>query len=334
MDPTMITKLVAAGAMGVSIYCVIKVLDLIKEEQKNPSPRPAFLRTIYVTMGFAILMTVLSLGIEVVRHNMDQEAGKVEESLNQFQSRLQHLDTMRYYSINSQGQPQTIKVEVAGEEYNISEPYTADISRDLLKLDHFDGQFLAKRRVNSIDYPVGYFNREELESSAKELFSDLLGGSLTPEELLNLATFYVSDTLVISADQKDIDKANKYLIDLLTLPDFNERKKRRQAVKLLVQPQALKRLDNDQHDILISELRDKSKKTSLEPYLYWELAQVYLSKFKRFKDESDRESHYDYLERYVEDCDLNEGYTTSKDYSIINTWYIKAAEELKNRLVR
>jgi hypothetical protein len=73
VDPTIITKIAAAGAMGVSIFCILKVYDLLKNEQKKDFPRSNFLKTIYVSMGFAVIMTLLSLVIELVRNHMDNE---------------------------------------------------------------------------------------------------------------------------------------------------------------------------------------------------------------------------------------------------------------------
>ena len=70
MDLDFLTKILAAGAMGVSIFCIFKVYNLLSTEQERDEPRPVFIKSIYAFMGFAVLMTLLSLSIEYVRHQM------------------------------------------------------------------------------------------------------------------------------------------------------------------------------------------------------------------------------------------------------------------------
>ena len=70
LDLDFLTKILAAGAMGVSIFCIFKVYNLLSAEQERDEPRPVFIKSIYAFMGFAVLMTLLSLGIEYARHLM------------------------------------------------------------------------------------------------------------------------------------------------------------------------------------------------------------------------------------------------------------------------
>jgi len=70
MDLDFLTKILAAGAMGVSIFCIYKVYNLLSIEQERDEPRAIIINSIYKFMVFGGVMTVLSLGIEYVRHQM------------------------------------------------------------------------------------------------------------------------------------------------------------------------------------------------------------------------------------------------------------------------
>jgi hypothetical protein len=106
-----IPQIAAAGAMGVSILCIFRVYNLLKNEQEKDQPRPVFLRSIYIFMGFGVLMTILSLGIEFSRHFMG-DGGNQQEVLTK---KLVAIDSANYYSLDKNGNPASISVDVAGK---------------------------------------------------------------------------------------------------------------------------------------------------------------------------------------------------------------------------
>jgi hypothetical protein len=108
----MITEIIAAGAMGISVFFVVKAHSLLKDEQAKETPRPSILRQITIFMGFAILMTPIALGIEYLRHQMDMDSqgqGQVG-----FAEELRDLENKGYYSLDKYGNPDTINVRFAG----------------------------------------------------------------------------------------------------------------------------------------------------------------------------------------------------------------------------
>jgi hypothetical protein len=327
MDITLITKIVAAGAMGVSIYCIIKVYDLLKNEQKEKIPRQNFIRTIYVSMGFAVLMTLLSLGIEIIREEMGAELNTLEKDLTEIESE-------KYYSFNSNGNPKEINLSYKNKPYILSKAFPKN---------HFKTNELKFKKVKNDKYLVikknlekeiifGFINKTEIKLKTKDLFSDTIIKPLSDDELWGLGIFYtpVETTKGIGLTvMKDRFLAIEYLIKFLDLKDVDNASKKEEAIKLLVQPQLMNRLSQDQYKVLIKMLESDIRETPWDKY---ELAQVHLSRsgqsWNKAGKSSDKVKAKERLKDYVTYYNDHKWIQNSKNYPKAFQWY----EESKSKL--
>jgi hypothetical protein len=274
MDITLITKLVATGAMGVSIYCIVKVYDLLKLEQKEKTPRPTFIRTIYVSMSFAVLMTLLSLGIEIVRYNMDSNIIQLEKDLGK-------IEGESYFSVNSNGNPKEVNIAYKDRIYVLSRAFSKDhFKSNELKLKKTkDERYLAIKKNLDEEIILGFISNDHLKVETKNLFTNIIGKSLSENELWGLGIFYtpLEITKIIKSEEKE-DKSltNEYLIKLLSLNHDDNISKKEKAMRFLVQPPLMNKLSQNQYTVLINALQlGKIRETPWDKY---ELAQVYLSR--------------------------------------------------------
>jgi hypothetical protein len=298
MDITLITKIAAAGALGVSIYCIIKVYDLLKLEQKEKTPRPTFIRTIYVSMSFAVLMTLLSLGIETIRYYMDSNIIQLEKDLDK-------IARESYYSVNSNGNPKEINITYKDQTYVLSKAFSKDhFKSNELKLKKTeDERYLAINKNLDEEIILGFISNEHIKVETKNLFTDIIGKSLSENELWGLGIFHtpLEMTKIIKPEAKeDRSLANEYLIKLLSLDHNDNISKKEKAMRFLVQPQLMNKLSQNQYKVLINALQlGQIRETPWDKY---ELAQVHLSRagqsWNKAK-ENDKVKHKELLKEYI-----------------------------------
>jgi hypothetical protein len=324
MDITLITKIVAAGAMGVSIFCIIKVYDLLKNEQKEKIPRQNFIRTIYVSMGFAVLMTLLSLGIEIIRDSMD--AG-----LNQLEIDLDNIASENYYSLNSNGNPKEIKLTYKNQSYILSKAFPKDnFEKSPLKFKKADsGAYLVVKNIkNDEEVIFGFIAHNDIKDKAIAVFSDIINTPLSEDELLGLGVYYTPaemKKLTITKTIEDKYLAIEYLLKFLNLGDVdnNSTKENKQnAIKLLVQPQLMNLLSENQYIDLIKIFKTGVRRTPWDKY---ELAQVHLSRsgksWNKAKKSNDRDTVKQQLKDYITYYDEHTWIQDSEKYPTELQWY-------------
>jgi hypothetical protein len=328
MDITLITKLIAAGAMGVSIYCIIKVYDLLKLEQKEKTPRPTFIRTIYVSMSFAVLMTLLSLGIEIVRHKMDSNIIQLEKDLDK-------IEGENYYSVNSNGNPKEVKITYKDKIYVLSKAFSKDYfkSNELKLKKTEDDRYLAIKKNLDEEIILGFISNDHLKVETKNLFTNIIGKSLSENELWGLGIFHtpLEITKAIKPEQnEDRSLANEYLIKLLSLDHNDNISKKERAMRFLVQPQLMNKLSQNQYTILIKALQSGERET---PWNQYELAQVYLSRAGQSwnkNKESDKVKHKEFLKEYITFFNDYKWIRNREKYPKEFKWYEESKSKLGN----
>ena len=294
MDPNIITKILAAGAMGVSIFCIFRVYDLLKKEQEKDDPRPVILKSIYIFMGFGIVMTLLSLGIEYARYNMNIGANLLpgyenyQKDSTDLAMALNDIMEKNYFSVNQNGNPEAVKLKYKNNAYVLSKT---------LSEGNFENNALSLKKAGPEKYLV-IKNNNGKETIFGALSNAELNGILTTNtdnvlkdnELLALGAFYSPlNTLKIAHEEskENSHEANEYLIRLLTLKDSNKALQGI-AIKLLTQPESLSILDAKQYETLINALTVKAVRPS--PWDKYELAQVYLSRSWKSWNTADKKS--------------------------------------------
>jgi hypothetical protein len=330
MDITLITKIVAAGAMGVSIFCIIKVYDLLKNEQKEKIPRQNFIRTIYVSMGFAVLMTLLSLGIEIIRDSMDAE-------LNQLETDLNNIASENYYSLNRNGNPKEINLTYKNQSYILSKAFPKDnFEKRELKFKKADnGEYLVVNLINDEDVIYGFIPPQDIKENAIAVFSDIINTPLNDEELLGLGLYYTPSETKKLIETKTIENkylAIEYLLKFLNLGDVdnNSTKENKQnAIKILVQPQLMNLLSEKEYTSLIDILNSGVRKS---PYAKYELAQVHRSRSGHFGDTAekskDRNTEKQQLKDYITYYDEHPWIQDIKAYPTEFKWYQESKTKL------
>lgn len=335
----MITEIIAAGAMGISVFFVVKAHSLLKDEQAKETPRPSILRQITIFMGFAILMTPIALGIEYLRHQMDMDSqgqGQVG-----FAEELRDLENKGYYSLDKYGNPDTINVRFAGVTYQIGTPYPETSFKDTpLKIMKGDDQkFLAIKENSRADVVYGYFDAADINAVATAPTPvdpgpvQVNDEVLEREKLLATGFMYMPTSGVFNEihrklkDKKANGKtANKYLSAFVGNPSYSD-ELQEMAVKLLVQPEQMNDLKPTEYEQLISALSSDGIRGA--PWRYYELAQVYLSLSTKQDKEANLTKYKENLQAYVSDYDLKtwlNGNTTK--YPLAFDWYQGAKKVL------
>jgi hypothetical protein len=304
-----ISTIASAGAMGVSIFCIIKVYDLLSKEQKKDKPRKVFLESINKFKVFAILMTLLSFGIEVGKHFMDlqksEKENNYESAANGIVEKLNTIVAKELYAINSANDPEEIKLIYDNEAYILSEAYPKEKFReDQLKLKRKSaGEYSVFKMFNNDTIIFGKITEAELKLFASDIFVDT-DKSLNAEDTLALGLGYApSEATKVINDKRNIanvDLSVKYLIDIINLPEdksFSPLKKI--AIKPLVQPSLMNNLDPKQYNIVIKALEGNIIRRT--PWRLWDLSQVYLSRslYSEAPEKSDKTMNKNYLKEYV-----------------------------------
>ena len=78
-------------------------------------------------MSFAVLMTLLSLGIEIVRYNMDSNIIQLEKDLDK-------IEGESYYSVNSNGNPKEVNITYKDKIYVLSKAFSKDYFKSKFKI--------------------------------------------------------------------------------------------------------------------------------------------------------------------------------------------------------
>lgn len=330
MDINLITKIAAAGAMGVSIFCIIQVYNLMKKEQQRDQIRRNFIKIVNRFMGFAVIMTILSLGIEVARHYM----GTGNQLDTQLEAKLQKLSSEEYFSMTKSGSPTKIEITYNDSTYTLSEPYPRETFRNvplsLVKDEQNTNHFLAAQQQGGRTFIMGNIKTDEM----REAINDNKDKSTQVSELYTLG-FYntpaqVRSKAVIKAPQTDRDQANQYLTQLVAFNDNPQKSLSQRAIKILVQPDLLKSFTPEQYDIVINGL--KTPGIGEAPWNSYELAQVYLMRSYQLwnsdQKEADRQQYFTYLKEYH---DLYQRKTWIQDrnkYQREYNWFVNAKSEL------
>ena len=303
-----IPQLAAAGAMGVGILIILRVYALLKTEQAKDAPRPTILRSIYVFMGFGLVMTLVALGIEASRFFFTEEEGTGE--LAQLRTALAQLEEQTFYGLNENGNPTPIRLEANGKKYTLAEafPDTA-FAATPLNLIPAAGRYRAVKDLGGRQITYGYFPERELRSRLTTFFAATdpttpppppSTGS-KPEQTYAAGRAYTPGRILSGLRLRDItdaSKANARLLDFLSTPAADNETLRKEAVKLLIQPRMMEELSEAGHDRLIELLSDNSVRNA--PWRYYEAAQVYLSRYhlKGDTNVSDLERHKELSREY------------------------------------
>lgn len=335
----MVTEIIAAGAMGVSVFFAVKAHSLLKEEQAKETPRPAILRSITVFMGFALLMTPLALGIEYARHRMNFE----DQDHAGFAEELKRIENKSFYSLNQDGNPEGIEVKFEKVTYQLGTPFPAtSFKATELKLKKGDNQqYLAVKDNNGTDITFGYLSNTELREKLSGLFaSNTAPGApvdevLESEKLMSTGLMYTPPTSVRNEIRRKLDDkksdgniANRYLVDFVDGEDL-DKTLQGMAVKLLIQPSQMSLLDTGQYDKLIAALSTNGVRNL--PYRYYELAQVYLSRWSQQKMATDLEKYKESLQKYVGNYEAQRWLNADTlKYATEYAWYLDAQKELGN----
>jgi hypothetical protein len=320
-----IPHLASAGAMGVSLVCLFKVYGLLTKEQEQENPRPVFLRSIYVFMGFGLIMTVVALGIEVSRYFMPSNV----ESLAQLRQSLVDIGDRDFYSLDRNGIPESIELRAFDTIFTLSQAYPEDrFKATPLKITKKLDSFYVAKYNGGKDVTYGYFSEGDLRRKLNEFFpasTPLAAAQPTDAEL---ETFFAAG---IAYSPKIAEEANVKLsssetrainrlwvfLDSKGKADLDTREN---AIKILVQPRLLSRLDTTDYAKLINLIRNGKIREPTEAK--FDLAQVYYRRYKKYPKqfpngmEDYERSSWEYIQGFHE-----EGWTAAnvRQYAFYET---------------
>lgn len=334
----MLTQILAAGAMGVSIFCILKVYDLLQKEQAKEIPRPVFLRSIYVFMGFAVFMTLLSLGIEIARHSMKL----TEDSQSNYAKELARVQDKAYFSLDKNGNPEPLDVVIDGQKYALAKAFPEAFFKDThLKLKPGENQqLLVVKNNNGRDITFGYFDQADLNAYATKpgaiptlppkVVEDPV---LNAEKLLATGLMYTPPSSVLTQVQQEVSRkkadeniSNKYLVEFVHDQEL-DKKLQELAVKILIQPTQMNSMDTIQYEKLITALSSDSPRKP--PWRYYELAQVYLSRSIQQNSASDLKKYREALTNYITNYERQTWLSGKQDeYPVEYAWYLDAKKVL------
>jgi hypothetical protein len=333
----MFTEILAAGAMGISVFFVVKAHSLLKDEQAKETPRASILRQITIFMGFAILMTPIALGIEYLRHQMNLD----NQDQVGFAETLREIENKAYFSLDKYGNPDTINVKFSGVIYQLGTPYPETFFKDThLKIKKgADQKFLAVKENNSTDITYGYFDAADINAAATGPgpvdpgSTQVADEVLEKEKLLATGIMYTPYSRVFNdIHQKLKNKkangktANKYLSAFVADPGYSD-ELQEMAVKLLIQPEQMNDLKPTEYNQLISALSSDDIRGA--PWRYYELAQVYLSLSTKQDKEANLTKYKESLQAYVRDYDLKTWLNSNPlKYPLAYDWYLDANQVL------
>jgi len=341
MDPTYITKIAAAGAMAISIVCIYKVYELLKNEQEKKKPRAAILKSINKFMFFAIFMSVFSLVIEIARSYMDIQNPEKASLVNS----LEALAEKSYFSLNKNGNPEEIKVKYNNQNYVLGHLLPENNFENIplrLKKAEEDGKYSIVKDNNGTEIKYGYLSENDL----KAIMNDFESNNQTPtpqpgneygltegEKLMSFGMLYTPFSILGNVKSKistDSRQANKYLTKLIGIKD-GKSPLQATATKLLTQPELMNDLEEDQYEKIIELLA--SGKIRSSPWNKYEIAQLYLSRaWKSWNkhSDSDKKKHEAFLKEYILEYENKKWISDNKtQYPVEYDWYKKAKAKLE-----
>jgi len=322
MDLDFLTKILAAGAMGVSIFCIYKVYNLLSAEQERDEPRAIIINSIYKFMLFGGIMTVLSLGIEYVRHQMINGGDtKVAVDNTVLITQLENLVKKDLYTMDKDGNPEAITLTYGDKAYPISKALGNNtLEKRELTLKKEAGKYTIIKKNNGKELKLGLLeNFDEFMPSKKEAAEKALavGVYYTESELLKVVQKELNS-------KKDASLAIANLTEVIA-PEYKAdaiKSLKKIAVKLLIQPQLLDEgLDANQYKNLLAAI----EAIRISPYTEYESAQVYLSRYSRFGNNADYEKYKNLLRDYITIYERRFRDTTSVEYQ----WYLDSKRVLQ-----
>ncbi|MEM6770285.1 MAG: hypothetical protein AAF597_06875 [Bacteroidota bacterium] len=339
----MFTEIIAAGAMGVSVFFAIRAYSLLKEEQAKEAPRPTMLRSIYVFMGFALLMTPMALGIEYARHHMNLDNSDFDQQ--QVADALKKIENKTYYVLNRSGIPDSIELDYAGVTYQLGVPFPrTGFKGTHLKLKQEDQRFLAYKNNNEEGIIYGYLDENDLEAAYATIADPVAppptptpvetDEKLTKEKQMAMGLMYTPSSPVrsnilnlITKRRASTKTANRYLVDFVSAIGRDE-ELQEAAVKILIQPAQMTALDDGQYQKLIDVLSKDGPRTP--PWRYYELAQVYQTRSWQKGSKEDMDRYYSAMCAYKTSY-LGLGFLSNnpEKYPLEKGWYDEAVSVLR-----
>ncbi|MFK7981036.1 MAG: hypothetical protein AB8G86_13705 [Saprospiraceae bacterium] len=314
MDLDFLTKILAAGAMGVSIFCIFKVYNLLSTEQEKDEPRPIIIKSIHRFMTFGVVMTLLSLGIEYARHLMKNTPADNGDSNNSILiNQLEKLEKEGLYSIDEVGNPEAITLTYGDKTYSLSKALQNNTleKRELTLKKEGDNYAIIKKN-NGIELKLGLLqNFDEFMPSKKDAAESALASGI-----------YYTEADLLKIVQKELNSKKDAALAIANLtqviaPEYKGdavKSLKKIAVKLLIQPQLLDEgMDAIQYKNLLAAIKD----IRISPYTEYESAQVYLSRYSRFGDNADYEQYKISLRDYITVYERKIRDTTSIEHQ----WY-------------
>lgn len=336
---TMFTEILAAGAMGVSVFFAIKAYSLLKEEQAKDAPRATMLRSIYVFMGFALLMTPMALGIEYARHGMNLDNAGVD--LKVIAQALMDIENKTFYSVDRNGNPEAIEVPLNGTTYQLSVPFPeSGFKSTHLKLNQEGRKFLALKNNNGEEITYGYLSEQDIKRAylalpgVTEPINTDQDPILSREKLIATGLMYTPRTRLSTDIQRTVNQkkankgmANRFLIDFVNEKNL-DKDLQEQAVKILIQPTQMTALDAAQYDKLIDALSADGPRNA--PWRHYELAQVYWTRASQNATQEDRDRYFSAMCAYKRSYESLRYLSSSReDYPTEYRWYQEATKDLK-----
>ncbi len=326
MDLDFLTKILAAGAMGVSIFCIFKVYNLLSIEQEKNEPRPIIIKSIHRFMTFGVVMTVLSLGIEYARHLMKNSQSNNEDSNNTILiGQLEKFANENLYSIDKDGTPEAISLTYGEKTYQLSKA---------LQNNTLEKRELTLKKEQNNYAVVKKNNGNELRLGLIQNFSDFLPPAKKKVENQFAQGIYYTEKELLEIVQKELDNKKDKSLAIANLSQVIDPKYKADAIKnlkkiatkLLIQPELLEEgLDETQYKNLLLAIKD------FRPTLYghYELAQVYYHRWDKFKEKTDFENFQNSLKAYISSYESNKRSKDTLTYSLEYDWYKDAKENLK-----
>ena len=322
MDLDFLTKILAAGAMGVSIFCIFKVYNLLSTEQEKDEPRPIIIQSIHRFMTFGVVMTLLSLGIEYARHLMNNTPTDNGDSANAVLiSQLEKLEHENLYTINKDGNPEAITLTYGDKTYSLSKALQNNtLEKIALTLKKEAGNYAIIKKNNGNELKLGHIqNFDEFMPSKKEAAENALASGI-----------YYTEAALLQLVQKELNSKKDASLAIVNLaqviaPEYKGdaiKSLKKIAVKLLIQPQLL---DEGLNEIQYKNLLTAIKDIRNSPYTEYESAQVYLSRYSRFGDDADYEKYKTSLQDYITVYERRGKDTTSVEYQ----WYLNSKKVLE-----
>ena len=286
-------------------------------------------------MGFAVVMTLLSLGIEYARHRMTQQ----EAANPQLTRALERIAEGGFFSLDNKGKPEAITVNLGDSSLALSHALPNNFFADhSLIIKELEDKYLVQRENEGQLTTTGHLLPNQINGRNGDSSGASSGGGdqLKGEDILNLGLAYSPPSIINELNippTRDEALAVNYLIQLLDDSFQNQPKLQKKAVRLLTQPRLMQQLQQEQYDSLIAAL--ESNRIRKPPYNSYELAQVYHSRafqpWNRDNKEQDVARYTNHLRDYVGyyEAEFNDWIRDRLQYPTEAIWYEAAKRQLQ-----